>query len=384
VRGSIRQRTPGGSYTAYWFTTDPGTGKRRQHTAAFRTKGEASKHLNSVPPKVDAGTWKPDQPLTVRQLLIEHWLPAQRTRELRTTTLAQYQGVIDHWVVPQLGGLKVAELTPRTVTDYMTALRTEPSAHGRPGLSARSVQLAVGVLKAACAWAVEAELVGRNPVASVRRPRSQSHVMKVWAPDETRAFIASVREDRLYAAWALFLGRGLRRGEVCGLRWDAVDIEAGRLAITATRVLTEGGQVVSSRPKTDAGVRRISLDAHLVATLRAHRRRQLEERLRAGEAYQDSGFVFTDELGTAYYPDTFSERFDRLVAKAGLPRIRLHDARHTCATSLAAGEPVKVVQEMLGHASPTITLGVYAHVLPGMAESAGERLSARLFGSSES
>jgi integrase len=119
----------------------------------------------------------------------------------------------------------------------------------------------------------------------------------------------------------------------------------------------------------------------LVATLRAHRRHQIEERLRAGEAYQDSGFVFVDELGAAYYPDTFSERFDRLVAKAGLPRIRLHDARHTCATAmLAAGEPVKVVQELLGHASPTITLGVYAHVLPGMAEQAGERLSAQLFG----
>jgi integrase len=243
------------------------------------------------------------------------------------------------------------------------------------------VQLAVGVLKAACVWAVEAELVGRNPIASVRRPRARSEVMKVWSPEEARAFLAYVREDRFYAAWALLLGRGLRRGEVCGLRWDAVDLDAGRLAITATRVITEDGQVVASRPKTDAGVRRISLDALLVATLRGHRRHQLEERLRAGEAYQDGGFVFTDELGTAYYPDTFSERFDRLVAKAGLPRIRLHDTRHTCATAmLAAGEPVKVVQEMLGHANPAITLAVYAHVLPGMAEQAGERLSAQLFG----
>jgi integrase len=118
-----------------------------------------------------------------------------------------------------------------------------------------------------------------------------------------------------------------------------------------------------------------------VAALRAYRRGQLEERLRAGDAYQDSGYVFTDELGAPYYPATFSERFDRLVVKAGLPRIRLHDARHTCATAmLAADEPVKVVAELLGHASPTITLDVYAHVLPGMAEQAGERLSAQLFG----
>jgi integrase len=382
VRGFTRQRTPGAAWTAYWSIVDPGTGKRVQHTkGGFKTKGEASKHLNAVLPKVDAGTWKPDKALTVKQLLEEHWLPAQRSRELRTTTLDQYRGVIDSWIVPQLGGLKVASLTPKTVTDYMTALRTEPSAHGHSGLSARSVQLALGILKAACAWAVEAELLGRNPIASVRRPRSQSQVMKVWAPDEAKAFLASVREDRLYSAWALFLGRGLRRGEVAGLHWDAVDLEAGRLAITATRVLTEGGQVVDSRPKTAAGVRTIPLDPHLVAALRAHRRRQLEERLRAGAAYEDSGYVFIDELGAAYYPDTFSERFDRLVANAGLPRIRLHDARHTCASALlAAGEPVKVVQELLGHASPTITLEVYAHVLPGMAESATERLSSQLFG----
>ena len=126
---------------------------------------------------------------------------------------------------------------------------------------------------------------------------------------------------------------------------------------------------------------RVPLDAHLVGALRVHRRRQLEEQERAGDVYKDSGLVFVDEVGAGYYPDTFSERFDRLVAKAGLPRIRLHDSRHSCASAmLAAGEPVKVVSEMLGHASPTITLSVYAHVLPGMAEQAGERLSAQLFG----
>jgi hypothetical protein len=126
VRGFTRQRTPGALWTAYWSVVDPGTGKRVQHTrGGFKTKAEASKHLNAVLPKVDAGTWKPDQPLTVKQLLEEHWMPAQRSRELRTTTLDQYRGVIESWILPQLGGLKVASLTPKTVTDYMTALRTE-------------------------------------------------------------------------------------------------------------------------------------------------------------------------------------------------------------------------------------------------------------------
>ena len=252
--------------------------------------------------KVQAGDWRPDQALTVSALLVEHWLPTQKTRELRTTTLAQYRGVIDHWIVPQLGATKVAQLTPKMITDYMTALRSQPSAHGRVGLSARSVQLAVGILKAACAWAVEAELISRNPIASVRRPRSKSQAMKVWNPDESRAFLAYVRFDRMYPAWALFLGRGLRRGEVAGLRWDQVDLEGGWLTITSTRVLTEGGQVVDSLPKTDAGVRHVPLDAHLVGALRVHRRRQLEEQERAGDVYKDSGLVFVDEVGAGYCP----------------------------------------------------------------------------------
>jgi len=166
------------------------------------------------------------------------------------------------------------------------------------------------------------------------------------------------------------------------LRWDAVDLEAGRLAITATRVLTNAGKAVDSRPKTAAGVRSIDLDPTLVGILRAHRARQATERLAAGEAYGDGGWLFSDELGNPYYPGYFSDAWERRVAELGLPKVRLHDARHSCATALLAnGRPVKVVSELLGHADATITLSVYAHVLPGAAKSAGEQLSAQLFDS---
>lgn len=143
----------------------------------------------------------------------------------------------------------------------------------------------------------------------------------------------------------------------------------------------EGGQAVESGPKTKAGARTIDLDPSLVAILRQHRRHQLEEQLKAGEAWAASGYVFTNELGEPYYPGYFSDAWERRVAALGLPRIRLHDARHSCFSAmLAAGTPVKVVQELAGHSSPTVTLDVYAHVLPGMAKEAGERLSAQLFG----
>ena len=236
------------------------------------------------------------------------------------------------------------------------------------------------MLKAACAWAVQAEMIGRNPIASVRRPRAEGQAIRVWTSGEARAFLDATSGDRLAFAWALLLTRGLRRGELCGLRWSAIDLDAGTLRVESTLITVEG-QAVASRPKTTAGLRSIPLDAQLVALLRAHRKRQRAEQLAAGPAYEASGYLLADDLGHPYHPDTISGWFEAKVAETGLPRIRLHDCRHTAASlMLASGVAVKVVSEILGHASPTITLSVYAHVMPGMAESAGAALSASLLG----
>ena len=379
MTGSVRRR--GETWTAYWFVRNPATGKHRQHSkGGFKTKGAAQKHLNTILGKVEDGSWTPDAKITMRQLLQEHWLPAQRARGLRATTLAGYEGAINSWIVPRLGGLPVASLTPAVVVEFMAALRSEKSANRRNGLSARTVQLATGVLKSACAWAVQAEILGRNPITGVRRPRSETKPMKVWTNDDARRFLEATREDRFAFAWALLLARGLRRGELAGLKWSAIDLDAGTLRIETTRTVVEG-KPAASRPKTAAGLRSIPIDARLVALLRVHRRRQAAEKLAAGPAYEDSAFLLADELGRPYHPESISRWFDTKVAQLGLPRIRLHDCRHTAATlMLAAGTPVKVVSEVLGHSSVTTTLSIYAHVLPGMAEEAGARLSENLLG----
>jgi len=157
-----------------------------------------------------------------------------------------------------------------------------------------------------------------------------------------------------------------------------VDLDAGSISITRTRVLVNG-QPTDSVPKTDAGRRTIPLDPGLVATLRSHQTRQKAERLAAGPAWIAEGYVFTDEFGAPLHPEYISTRFESLVDRAQLRRIRLHDTRHTAASlMLASGENVKVVAELLGHSSPTITQTIYQHVMPGMSEGAGERLSAAL------
>lgn len=377
MKGSIRREN--GNWVAQWSTRDPATGLRRQcKKRGFRTKGAAQRHLNAVLAAVDAGSWRPDRPLTVKELLTEYWLPARRLQGLRPATLSMYERAVRDWVTPHVGAQKVAALRPADVSTLIEILRTTKTVKGKAGLSPRSVQLAINCLTAACKWGAKTELLARNPLAGVDRPLVKSPTMKAWTADEAREFLAATRDDRLAFAWALLLTRGLRRGELCGLTWSAVDLDAGTLQVTETLVVVDGKPVFSS-PKTSAGRRSVPLDGHLVALLRAHRARQAAERLAAGEAYHDAGYLLANELGEPYHPDTISGWFDDAGKAAKVRRIRLHDTRHTSASlMLASGVPVKVVSEMLGHASPTITLSIYAHVLPGMAEEAGAALSSAL------
>jgi integrase len=304
---------------------------------------------------------------------------------LRPTTIAQYRDVIDQWIIPQIGGVDVRKLTPAVAQGMVDSLRAQgkkpaKGATERRGLSNRSVQLAAQVLKSATRWAVTAGLIGRDPLVGYRRPRSTSPAMRAWTADEARTFLTATRNDRLGVGWALLLTRGLRRGELCGLRWTAVDFERDALRVVATRVVVDGVPT-DSVPKTKAGIRSIPLDDKVAGMLRAHRARQAQEQWAARPAYEDGGFVLADELGRPYHPDTVSEWFEQRREQLGLPRIRLHDTRHTAASlMLGSGTQVKVVADLLGHASPTITLAICAHVLPGMAEEAGEKLSAIVLG----
>ncbi len=376
MTGFVRQK--GAKHYAYWSTRDPATGKRRQHAKAFDTKTEARQHLNEVVAAVQSGTWRPEDHLTVGELLRTHWLPAKKSEDRLPSTISQYTNAIDAWIVPRLGAVKVAALTPQQVVAFSEQLRTEKTSRGRRGLSPRSRQVAVGVLKAACAYALENGLAPRNPIAGVKRPSGKSKAMSPWTAEQARRFLSATRGDRLAPAWALLLLGGLRRGEVAGCRWPNIDLEAKTLVVAETRIVVDG-RAMPSQPKTDAGRRTVPLDERLVALLRAHKANQGRERLAAGAVYEDAGFVICDAIGKPYHPDTLSAWFESAAKAAGQPRIRLHDLRHTCATLLLAdGVPPKVVSELLGHSNVNITLAVYGHVLPGMSEQAVSGLSAKL------
>jgi integrase len=225
--------------------------------------------------------------------------------------------------------------------------------------------------------AIDAGLLTVNPAdrAKPPRPRAGSPTeMKFWDAEQLGRFLAHIEGDRLQAAWHLLAMTGMRRGEVLGLRWHDVDLNARRLAVRHT-ITAIGYDIRESTPKTHQA-RTIDLDLGTVEHLRAHLDRQPSEKEAWGPGYKDSDLVFRRQDGSPVHPQLFSQQFEREIRRAGLPRIRLHDLRHTHATiALRAGVPVKVISERLGHEDPAFTMKQYAHVIPGMQAEAAELIA---------
>jgi integrase len=218
----------------------------------------------------------------------------------------------------------------------------------------------------------------KSPADAADPPRSASadHEMRVWSASELRAFLTAERGSRFYALWLTLATTGMRRGEVLGLRWEDIDLEAQTISIRQTRVMT-GYEPLLSTPKTRRGKRLVALDPATAAALKEHRRHQWQERLAAGSSWQKAGYLFTRDDGEPYHPERVSKLFIQASKRAGLPRIRLHDLRHTYATlALGAGVHPKIVSERLGHANIGITLDTYSHCLPVLSEEAACRVAA--------
>jgi integrase len=224
-------------------------------------------------------------------------------------------------------------------------------------------------------------LVQRNVCDLVDAPRMKHHEMMVFTPDEARRFLETVRSHRLEALYVLALSTGMRQGELLALKWRDVDTEGSVVQVRTTLKYVKG-QYIIAETKTKRSRRKIRLTPLACEALRRHRARQLEERLSLGSAWQESGLAFPNKVGKPFLAASFNRvHFLPLVRKAGLPLIRFHDLRHTAATLLLLqGVHVKVVSEMLGHSSVSITLDRYSHVLPDMQQDAMQAMQ-RVLGS---
>ena len=204
--------------------------------------------------------------------------------------------------------------------------------------------------------------------------------MMTWSSDQLKEFLAVAQHSRMRNAFTILASTGMRRGELLGLRWGDVDFDSSQIAIVQT-VSKVNGRIVVGQPKTSGSRRTVYVHDTTMKALRQQRQLQAEERLAAGPAWEaDNDLVFRNEMGGPVNPERFSRHFRQLVEESDVPRIRLHDLRHTNATlSLKAGVHPKVVSERLGHSSIAITLDLYSHVTPGISRDAPATVESMMF-----
>jgi integrase len=379
MRGTVIKR--GRTYSVVIDIGRGPDGRRiRKWHSGYKTRKAAEHARTTLLHSLDQGTYVEPTKTTLGEFLNEKWLPGV-AMTLRPSTLAMYRTNIEKHIIPGLGHAALRTLTPDALNMFYAQLLVTGRRDGRGGLSPRTVRINHVIIHRALRDATRWGLLARNVAELADPPRVALKELEAWSPDQTAAFLASTANDRLAALWVLTASTGMRRGEVCGLRWRDVDLDAGRLKVSQTIVVVDY-KLVASEPKTSAGRRTLALDQRTVAALRAHRARQLEERLAWGELWNDEGLVFVREDGRPVHPERVSKWFDQRVRRAGLPRLSFHGLRHSYVTMLLrAGQPLHVVARRAGHSSPNVTSAVYAHVLPGDDEEAA-LAGARLLGGS--
>lgn len=371
MRGSTRKR--GSTWTALWSVEDPTTGARRQRSkGGFRTQKDAQRHLAGVVVAVADATYVEPSKQPLGRFLADEWLPAI-AGTVRPLTRQRYERIASLYVARRdIGGVPLRGLTAGHLNGLYAQLEAE-------GLSIATRRLTHAVLRRALGDAVRWGKLARNPASLADPPSLPRSRAQAWTAGELRRFLAHVQQDRLYALWRLAATTGMRRGELLGLRWQDVDLEAGRLRVEQQLVPTSGGCTFGP-PKSRRSERTIALDALTVDALRDHRASQLLERDLAGPAYQDHDLAFCDALGRPIYPTRLTEAFLRHRKAAGIPVGTLHVLRHTSATlalTTTPPVPLHVVAGRLGD-DPKTVLSTYAHLLPHSDAMAADAVAAAI------
>ena len=313
---------------------------------------------------------------------LDEWLE-RRVTQLRPSSWRGYRNTIGAYLKPTLGAVPLSELDRRTIERLYTQLLRCGGRRGKP-LSPKTVEHAHSVLRGALKDAVLDGLLAVNPAAHARRPQHDPRETEIdedpqiWNVEQAAHFLDEVDDHPQRALWHLAVGTGARRGEMLGLRWCDVDLDARVIRIC--RSLSRVGGVTRLLGTKTSRNRTLSIGESVAAALIRERQAQEARRHAAGPAWRDEwGLVFTDGDGTPLDPMRVTREFRRLVRVLDVPVIRLHSLRHTHASLLLAqGAPMKLVSERLGHAKIAMTMDNYAHLLPTMDGEATANLDASL------
>lgn len=371
--GGLWQR-PDGRWEALLHTGYTPDGKRKRRKAVRHTKTAAAAALKEMGAEEEQGL-NPDASRWTVADWLQRWIETEVTATVRPRTQEQYASVVNGHLIPALGNVPLRKLTASDIRAYMKGKLDG-------GLAARTVGNHHIILRRALEIATRYQYIERNPARLVSSPRYQRYKAQPLTPEEMRQFLGACEGHRLQALFLLSAATGMRIGEVLGLTWEAVDLDAGTVRVEHT-LYRIGGEFQLAEPKTEQSRRSIAIPAQVVVALQAHRKRQIEERLASPVWMNEWGLVFTGVHGQPVGDRVVRYEFAALLEAAKITgrRIRLHDLRHGAATyMLATGVPMKVVQEVLGHSQMSITADTYSHVLPELQREAADRIGSVLFG----
>jgi integrase len=369
--GSIIQRTKGSWQIRYYGPPDASGKQKRLTETVEGLKGDAEKVLRDRLAAMENGGYVPRDKETVAAFLGK-WLETYAATNTVDRTQLGYRENITRYINPAIDHIALQKLTPDHIQKMYADLLQR--------VSKRTVLHVHRVLSEALKHAVRWRLLAINPADATTPPRADKHELEMWDVPTIQEFLEFVEGHRFQDFYQLALLTGMRRSELCGLKWDYVDLVVGRLSVVNTLQYIKGKGLVEGQPKTQKSRRSIALSPQTVYLLHAIRGKQLAQHIEAGPIWQNTGYVLTQSDGRPMNPIKITQEFAAIVQKAGLPHLTLHGLRHAHATLLlSAGVHLKIVSERLGHSNIAIPADTYSHVLPGLQEQAALALDQRLF-----
>ena len=368
--GSIRQRPDGRWEARVTVGSDPGTGKPVRRSIYGDTQAAVRKQMTAILREIDRGTYQKPSKITVSSWL-EEWLATYCANKVKDSTFRSYGMSIKTHINPAIGAIELQAVRGMHIQKLYNRMIDN-------GRSPKTVKNIAAILHKAFSVAIKQGLIFGNPCDGAEIPKVIQKEIAPLRDEEIPKFIAAIDGHPMGNAYALCLFAGLREGECMGLSWKQVDFKNGRITINQQlqKEKIKGGKYYIASTTKNSKPRTIEPPAIAFDYLRAERARQFENQLRAGEVWSNpDDLVFTNEVGSHYAISTFYNHFKRIAASIGRPDARPHDLRHTAATvAIASGADIKSVQDLMGHATASFTLNVYAHTSDKMRKDTADRM----------
>ncbi len=378
MKGHIRKRGKS-SWTVYIYRGRDEDGKDRYDTFTIRgSKQDAEDERIRQLGKLAEGSYVEPSRLTVGDFL-RQWLRDCAEPKVTTKTFERYEEIVRLHLIPNLGQRRLQKLRSLHIQSYLAEALQRGRKDGREGgLSPQTIRHHHRVLHLALKQAVRWQLLTRNPADEVDPPRVPHREMNVLTEEQLQVLLNLAKDSELYIPILIAATTGMRRGEVLALRWSDIDFERSTAVVQRSLSSTRGGSRIKET-KSRRGRRTVALLQTCLAALRRHKADQGRNRLRLGPLYQDLDLVCARLHGTHMDPAEVSSGFASIIRNSNLPKVRLHDLRHSHATHLLRQNVhPKIVSERLGHSTISITLDTYSHVVPGMQDEAVQKLDAAL------